>query len=140
MTVMNTSQGPTLPAEGRRVAVPSWALMSWVCDDPRRTGNPAAASASVFRGSPFICSSLAAGIWASVVAKVTGAPRTGLAAGEPSVTRMMRGWKTWPGITNCEEPLTVSSVHAEAEVENKVKIWHGELLGATQALTCTVAF
>jgi hypothetical protein len=74
------------------------------------------------------------------MAKVTFTPITGFAAFEPSVTRMASSSKDCPAGTIWGDPLTVSSVHNEEGVENKVKVWHGELFGATQALTCTSAF
>jgi hypothetical protein len=75
LTVINTSHGPTLPAEGTMEARPSWVVTSCVSDDPRRMGIP---------------------FWpeltrASVVAKATVTPITGFAALEPSVTRTTRG-------------------------------------------------
>ena len=65
----------------------------------------------------------------------TFTPITGFEAADPSVTRITSGAKTWPTGTTCADPLTVSSLQAEAGVENIVNVWQGALFGDTHALT-----
>jgi hypothetical protein len=103
---MNTSQGPTFPAEGMIDARPFWSVATSACEEPSRTESvPPWRKESPPDGPP--CPGLTR---ASVVLNVTVTPMTGFAVAVPSVTRMTSGRNDCPVVTACDGPLTVSNV------------------------------